>query len=164
MCVRHVAEQEDRIARQDILVERLRESRSALLDEALRLLTEMRRFLDAMHDHVARLSTTPSSRVRAPKGRGPARTCLDGPVSGRDTPALVQPVGTIDGNARRPGPATAGAVERAGAGGGVAGRAIARTSRARPRRQSNARLSRLTRSSPSRRMTRKRGRSAGADG
>jgi hypothetical protein len=68
------------------------------------------------------------------------------------------------GTGRRPGPATAGAVERAGAGGGVAGRAIARTRRARPRRQSNARLSRLTRSSPSRRMTRKRGRSAGADG
>jgi predicted PP-loop superfamily ATPase len=58
MCVRHVAEQEDRIARQDILVERLRESRSALLDEALQLLTEMRRFLDAMHDHVVKLSTT----------------------------------------------------------------------------------------------------------
>ena len=41
MCVRHVAEQEDRIARQDILVERLRGSRSALLDDALRFLTEM---------------------------------------------------------------------------------------------------------------------------
>jgi beta-phosphoglucomutase-like phosphatase (HAD superfamily) len=74
MCVRHVAEQEDRIARQDILVERLRQSRSALLDEALQLLTEMRSFLDAMHDHVARFSTTSSSRVRAPKGRAPARS------------------------------------------------------------------------------------------
>jgi hypothetical protein len=56
MCVRHVAEQEDRIARQDILVERLRERRSPKLDDSLRLLDEMRGLLGAMHDHVARLS------------------------------------------------------------------------------------------------------------
>ena len=56
MCVRHVAEQEDRIARQDILVERLRESRSALLDDALRLLAEMHGLLGAMRDHAAKLS------------------------------------------------------------------------------------------------------------
>jgi hypothetical protein len=55
MCVRHVAEQEDRIARQDILVERLRESRSPILDDALRLLAEMHGLLDAMRDHAARL-------------------------------------------------------------------------------------------------------------
>jgi hypothetical protein len=55
MCVRHVAEQEDRVARQDILVERLRESGSCLLDDALRLLAEMHGLLDAMRDHVARL-------------------------------------------------------------------------------------------------------------
>jgi hypothetical protein len=56
MCVRHVAEQEDRIARQDILVERLRESRSPILDDALQLLAEMHCLLGAMRDHVARLS------------------------------------------------------------------------------------------------------------
>src|SRR5882724_453188 len=56
MCVRHVAEQEDRIARQDILVDRLRESRSPILDDALQLLTEMHGLLGAMRDHVARLS------------------------------------------------------------------------------------------------------------
>ena len=56
MCVRHVAEQETRIARQDILVERLRESGSRLLDDALQLLAEMHGFLDAMRDHIARLS------------------------------------------------------------------------------------------------------------
>src|SRR5580700_10492872 len=38
MCVRHVAEQENRVARQEVLIERLRESRSAILDDALRLL------------------------------------------------------------------------------------------------------------------------------
>jgi hypothetical protein len=64
MCVRHVAEQEDRIARQDILVERLRGSRSALLDDALRLLTEMHGLLDAMRDHAARLSNQDTTRFR----------------------------------------------------------------------------------------------------
>jgi hypothetical protein len=55
MCVRHVAEQEARIARQKALVARLRESRSALLDDALRLLAEMHDFLNTMKEHVARL-------------------------------------------------------------------------------------------------------------
>jgi hypothetical protein len=55
MCVRHVAEQEDRLARQDILVERLRERRSPKLDDSLQLLAEMRHLLEVMHAHVARL-------------------------------------------------------------------------------------------------------------
>jgi hypothetical protein len=55
MCIRHVAEQETRIARQEALIERLRESRSALLDDALRLLAEMHDFLDTMRAHAARL-------------------------------------------------------------------------------------------------------------
>jgi hypothetical protein len=57
MCIRHVAEQEARIARQIALIGRLRKSRSALLDDALRLLAEMHGFLDVMRDHVARLQT-----------------------------------------------------------------------------------------------------------
>jgi hypothetical protein len=56
MCVRHVAEQEDRIAKQDILVERLRESGSRLLDDALQLLAEMYILLEKMHEHTAGLS------------------------------------------------------------------------------------------------------------
>jgi hypothetical protein len=56
MCIRHVAEQESRIARQETLIERLRERRSALLDDALQLLAEMHGFLDAMRAHVARLA------------------------------------------------------------------------------------------------------------
>jgi hypothetical protein len=55
MCVRHVAEQEIRIARQDILVERLRGSRSSILDDALRLLAVMYDLLDQMRAHAARL-------------------------------------------------------------------------------------------------------------
>ena len=55
MCVRHVAEQEARIARQEILVERLRESRSSILDDALRLLAAMHGLLEQMRAHVARL-------------------------------------------------------------------------------------------------------------
>ena len=55
MCVRHVAEQENRVARQDVLVERLRESGGRLLDDALRLLAEMQDLLETMHEHVARL-------------------------------------------------------------------------------------------------------------
>jgi hypothetical protein len=51
-----VAEQENRIARQDILAERLRESGSRLLDDALQLLAEMHGLLEKMHEHVARLS------------------------------------------------------------------------------------------------------------
>jgi hypothetical protein len=55
MCVRHVAEQENRVARQDVLVERLRENGSHLLDDALRLLAEMHHLLETMREHVARL-------------------------------------------------------------------------------------------------------------
>jgi hypothetical protein len=55
MCVRHVAEQEKRIARQEVLIERLRESRSAILDDALRLLDLMHGALETMRAHVARL-------------------------------------------------------------------------------------------------------------
>jgi hypothetical protein len=55
MCVRHVAEQETRIARQEALIERLRESRSALLDDALQLLASMQDLLETMRAHVARL-------------------------------------------------------------------------------------------------------------
>lgn len=55
MCVRHVAEQENRITRQEALIERLRESRSAILDDALRLLASMQDFLETMRAHVARL-------------------------------------------------------------------------------------------------------------
>jgi hypothetical protein len=55
MCVRHVAEQENRVARQDVLVERLRESGSDLLDDALRPLAEMHRLLETMREDVARL-------------------------------------------------------------------------------------------------------------
>jgi hypothetical protein len=56
LCIRHVVEQEARIARQQALIGRLRERRSALLDDALQLLAEMHGFLDTMRDHVARLS------------------------------------------------------------------------------------------------------------
>ena len=56
MCVRHVVEQKNRIARQEALIERLRQSRSALLDDALQLLVEMHDFLEKMRAHLARLS------------------------------------------------------------------------------------------------------------
>jgi hypothetical protein len=56
MCVRHVAEQEARIARQEILIERLRKIGSPLLDDALRLLDAMQDFLESMREHAARLS------------------------------------------------------------------------------------------------------------
>jgi hypothetical protein len=56
MCVRHVAEQENRIARQDVLVEHLRESGSRLLDDALQLLAQMYDLLEKMREHVAGLS------------------------------------------------------------------------------------------------------------
>jgi len=63
MCVRHAAEQEDRIAKQDVLVERLRESGSPLLDDALHLLTEMYDLLQRMREHAARLQTDPPLRL-----------------------------------------------------------------------------------------------------
>ena len=55
MCVRHVAEQGTRIVRQEALIERLRQSQSALLDDALRLLASMQDLLESMRAHVARL-------------------------------------------------------------------------------------------------------------
>jgi hypothetical protein len=56
MCVRHVAEQIIRIARQEALIERLRVSRSGLLDDALQLLAQMQDLLLTMHEHVTRIS------------------------------------------------------------------------------------------------------------
>ena len=55
MCVRHVAEQENRITRQKALIKRLRKVGSPLLDEALGLLASMQDLLETMHAHVARL-------------------------------------------------------------------------------------------------------------
>jgi hypothetical protein len=55
MCLRHVAEQKTRIAHQEALVDRLRESRSVILDDALRLLASMEDFLETMRAHAARL-------------------------------------------------------------------------------------------------------------
>jgi hypothetical protein len=55
MCIRHVTEQEARIARQEALVERLRLARSGQLDAALGLLADMRDLLETMSDHMARL-------------------------------------------------------------------------------------------------------------
>jgi 50S ribosomal subunit-associated GTPase HflX len=55
MAVRHVAEQIKRIARQEALIERLREV-AAPSDEAVRLLAAMHGFLEELLDHVARLS------------------------------------------------------------------------------------------------------------
>ena len=54
MAVRHVAEQEKRIARQGVLIERLRRV-GAPLDEALGLLDSMQELLETMRAHVARL-------------------------------------------------------------------------------------------------------------
>ena len=54
MCVRHVAEQEDRIARQEVLIERLRKV-GVPLDDALELLASMRGLLKTMRAHLARL-------------------------------------------------------------------------------------------------------------
>jgi hypothetical protein len=55
MCVRHVAEQEQRIARQEALIDRLRKAGSPLLAEAFRLLASMQDLLETMRAHVARL-------------------------------------------------------------------------------------------------------------
>jgi hypothetical protein len=55
MTVRHVAEQEARIARQEALIERLRKV-GAPLDAALGLRREMQDLLGTMRDHVARIS------------------------------------------------------------------------------------------------------------
>jgi hypothetical protein len=56
MCVRHVAEQNIRIARQEALIEHLRQSRSAILDDALQLLVSMQDHLEMMRAHLARLT------------------------------------------------------------------------------------------------------------
>jgi hypothetical protein len=56
MCIRHVAEQEARIARQEALIERLRESQSVVLNDALRLLALMQDYLVTMREHVTRFS------------------------------------------------------------------------------------------------------------
>jgi hypothetical protein len=56
MAVRHVAEQEERIARQEGLVERLQEIGAPLLDDARDLLAMMRGLLETMRAHVTRLS------------------------------------------------------------------------------------------------------------
>jgi hypothetical protein len=53
--VRFVAEQESRIARQDVLIERLRKA-GVPLDDALALRASMRDILAMMRAHVARLS------------------------------------------------------------------------------------------------------------
>ena len=55
MMVRHMAVQEERIARQDIKIESLRR-RGAPLDEALDLLAVMQDALEIIRAHVARLS------------------------------------------------------------------------------------------------------------
>ena len=55
MAVRHVAEQENRIARQEVLIERLRKV-GAPLDDALALLASKQDFVKTMRAHVARLS------------------------------------------------------------------------------------------------------------
>ena len=48
MCVRHVAEQETRIVRQEALIERVRKFGLPLLEDALRLLDSMHNLLDEM--------------------------------------------------------------------------------------------------------------------
>jgi hypothetical protein len=55
MEVRHVAEQEGSIARQEALIERLRKA-GMPLDAALELLASMRDLLGVMRTHLARLS------------------------------------------------------------------------------------------------------------
>ncbi len=56
MCIRHVADQEARVARQEALVERLRNV-GAPLDRSVRLLAEMHDLLATMREHTARLQT-----------------------------------------------------------------------------------------------------------
>jgi hypothetical protein len=55
MAARHVAEQEARITRQELLIEHLRKV-GAPSDGALRFLDSMKEFLETMLAHVARLS------------------------------------------------------------------------------------------------------------
>jgi hypothetical protein len=70
MCVRHVAEQEARIVRQEALVERLRENRSAQLGDALQLLAEMHALLELMQEHVARFKESRNQQDKPPGQRG----------------------------------------------------------------------------------------------
>ena len=58
MVVRHVAEQEGRIARQKALIERLREI-GLPTDDAFFLLRDMRTLFETMCDHVKRISKKP---------------------------------------------------------------------------------------------------------
>jgi hypothetical protein len=78
MCVRHVAEQETRIARQEALIGRLRKSRSPLLDDALRLLAEMHGFLVAMRDHTL--------IIKAPAAAPPVSTDASSTAATSTTP------------------------------------------------------------------------------
>ena len=55
MAGRHVAEQEERIARQEVLIEHLRNV-GVPSDDALGLLGSMHNLLEVMRAHVARLS------------------------------------------------------------------------------------------------------------
>jgi hypothetical protein len=55
MEVRHIAEQEGRIARQLALIERLRSARLPI-DNAVAFLDSLKHFLEMMHAHLARLS------------------------------------------------------------------------------------------------------------
>jgi hypothetical protein len=64
MALRHVAEQEKRIAQQKTLIERLRKV-GVPSDDALELLAIMQDLLKTMRAHVERLSNY-----------GPARTCV----------------------------------------------------------------------------------------
>ena len=64
MCVRHVAEQETRIARQEALIERLRKV-GVPLDDALGLLASMQNMLETMRAHVARLCNERSPKTTA---------------------------------------------------------------------------------------------------
>jgi hypothetical protein len=57
MCIRHVAEQEGRIVRQEALIERLQKIGSPLSNDALWLLADMHALLNTMREHEARLRT-----------------------------------------------------------------------------------------------------------
>jgi hypothetical protein len=67
MCVRHVAEQEDRVARQDVRVEHLREGGSHLLGEGLGLLAEMR---DLLKTNARTCGEAPPGRFQARRDCG----------------------------------------------------------------------------------------------
>jgi hypothetical protein len=57
MAARHVAEQEERIARQEVLIERLRAAGKPT-DGAVRFLASMQDFLETMRADLARLSNS----------------------------------------------------------------------------------------------------------